>query len=274
MRSAAFGPPNVCVGRSREGSRSSRLQELVKEHSTMTAHIRLASSEGEERPGLDGEATGVDEAPVGLPEEAGPDKSRPNETRRDEMLGEAAPPLVAEPEDRAGGPGGRERPKGALARLIAFAVHGRRNPRRRSWRLGAPKPSPNPRRLWASGGTRTQGQTRLSPSRRIARAVRVGASVRKAPLRGSLPSPVPGRRKPRRRSWKRGAPKPSPNPRRLLASGGTSTRGQTRLSSRPPAPPRSRTGRNSASGARGRRRPRQNPGGLSLRARERSRLSS
>jgi hypothetical protein len=38
------------------------------------------------------------------------------------MLGEAAPPLVAEPEDRAGGAGGRERPKGALARLIAFAV--------------------------------------------------------------------------------------------------------------------------------------------------------
>ena len=34
---------------------------------------------------------------------------------------EAAPPLVAEPEDRAGGPGGRERPKGALALLIAFA---------------------------------------------------------------------------------------------------------------------------------------------------------
>ena len=87
----------------------------------MTAHIRLASSEGEERPGLDGEAAGVDEAPVRLPEEAGPDKNRPNETRRDEMLGEAAPPLVAEPEDRAGGPGGRERPKGALARLIAFA---------------------------------------------------------------------------------------------------------------------------------------------------------
>jgi ABC-type sugar transport system ATPase subunit len=37
------------------------------------------------------------------------------------MLGKAAPPLVAEPEDRAGGPGGRERPKRALARLIAFA---------------------------------------------------------------------------------------------------------------------------------------------------------
>jgi hypothetical protein len=38
------------------------------------------------------------------------------------MLGEAAPPLVAEPEDRAGGrPDRREGTKGALARLIAFA---------------------------------------------------------------------------------------------------------------------------------------------------------
>ena len=87
----------------------------------MGAHIRLVSSEAEERAGLDGEAIAVDEAPVGLPEEAGADKGRPAESRRDEMLGEAAPPLVAEPEDRAGGPGGRERPKGALARLIAFA---------------------------------------------------------------------------------------------------------------------------------------------------------
>ena len=39
----------------------------------MTAHIRLAASEGEVRPGLDGEAIGLDEAPVGLPEEAGAD---------------------------------------------------------------------------------------------------------------------------------------------------------------------------------------------------------
>ena len=85
----------------------------------MATHIRLAASEDEERPDLDGEAIGVDEAPIGLPEET--DKGRPNKTRRDEMLGEAAPPLVAEPEDRAGGPGGRERPKGALSRLIAFA---------------------------------------------------------------------------------------------------------------------------------------------------------
>ena len=87
----------------------------------MGAHIRLVSSEAEDRAGLDGEAIAVDEAPVGLPEEAGADKDRPAESRRDEMLGEAAPPLVAEPEDRAGGPGGRERPKGALAWLIAFA---------------------------------------------------------------------------------------------------------------------------------------------------------
>jgi hypothetical protein len=93
----------------------------LQEHSTMTAHIRLVSSENEERPGLDGEAIAVDEAPVGLPEEAGPDKGVSTESRHDEMLGEAAPPLVAEPEDRAGGPGGRQRPKDALARLIAFA---------------------------------------------------------------------------------------------------------------------------------------------------------
>ncbi|HEY5203885.1 MAG TPA: hypothetical protein VIJ63_04705, partial [Roseiarcus sp.] len=94
----------------------------MTEHSIiMGAHIRLVSSEAEDRAGLDGEAIATDEAPVGLPEEAGADKGRPAESRRDEMLGEAAPPLVAEPEDRAGGAGGRERPKGALARFIAFA---------------------------------------------------------------------------------------------------------------------------------------------------------
>ena len=87
----------------------------------MDAHIRLVSSEAEDRAGLDGEAIAVDEAPVGLPEEASADKGRPAESRRDEMLGEAAPPLVAEPEDRAGGrSNGRERHNGALAKLIAF----------------------------------------------------------------------------------------------------------------------------------------------------------
>ena len=88
----------------------------------MTAHIRLAPPKGEERPGLDGQAIGVDEATVRLPEETDPDNDARHESRRDEMLGEAAPPLVAEPEDHAGAPRhGRERPIGALARLIAFA---------------------------------------------------------------------------------------------------------------------------------------------------------
>ena len=88
----------------------------------MTAHIRLAASEGEVRPGLDGEAIGLDEAPVGLPEEAGADTGPRHESRRDAMLGEAPSPLVAEPEDRAGGrSNGRERRNGALAKLIAFA---------------------------------------------------------------------------------------------------------------------------------------------------------
>ncbi|HEY5207128.1 MAG TPA: hypothetical protein VIJ63_21380, partial [Roseiarcus sp.] len=45
-----------------------------------------------------------------------------HESRRDAMLGEAPPPLVAEPEDRSGGrSNGRERRNGALAKLIAFA---------------------------------------------------------------------------------------------------------------------------------------------------------
>ena len=88
----------------------------------MTAHIRLAASEGEVRPGLDGEAIGLDEAPVGLPEEAGADTGPWHESRRDAMLGEAPSPLVAQPEDRAGGrSNGRARHNGALAKLIAFA---------------------------------------------------------------------------------------------------------------------------------------------------------
>jgi hypothetical protein len=122
MFSTAVGPPDFFLGCSRERSRSLRLQKSVTEHSIiMGAQIRLVSSEAEERAGVDGEAIAVDEAPVGLPEEAEPDKGRSTESRRDEMLGEAAPPLVAEPEDRAGGPSRRQRPKDALARLIAFA---------------------------------------------------------------------------------------------------------------------------------------------------------
>jgi hypothetical protein len=94
----------------------------VKEHLTMTAHIRLVLSEGKDRSGFDGETIEIDEAPVGLPEEASPEKGRALESRRDAMLGEAAPPLVAEPEDRAGGRANRrECRQGALARVVAFA---------------------------------------------------------------------------------------------------------------------------------------------------------
>ena len=111
---------------------------------------------------------------MGLPEEAGADKGRPHESRRDEMLGEAAPPLVAEPEDRAGGVRmGASVRKAPLRGSSPSPVHGRRKPRRRSWRRGAPK-----------------------PSRRMRRTVaRMGVSVRKAPSQGSSPSSVHGRRK-------------------------------------------------------------------------------
>jgi hypothetical protein len=84
----------------------------------MTAHIRLVSPEGEDGPGLEGNAIDLDEAAVGLPEEGGSDKSR----RHNEMLGGAAPPLFAEPGDRGSGRANwRERFKWALARLMASA---------------------------------------------------------------------------------------------------------------------------------------------------------
>ena len=115
---------------------------------------------------------------MGLPEEAGADNGRPADNRRDEMLGEAAPPLVAEPEDRAGGPGGRERPKGALAWLIAFARPRKAKSAATIMEAGA-EAEPESERLWASGRTRTQGQTRLSsrpPGRRWSRTKQKWAS--------------------------------------------------------------------------------------------------
>jgi len=64
----------------------------------MNAHIRLVSSEtvAEDANNHDAHenAEGRDEAPIGLPEEGG--------SNRHDILGEAPPPLVAEPEDRAG----------------------------------------------------------------------------------------------------------------------------------------------------------------------------
>ena len=65
----------------------------------MNAHIRLVSSEtvAEDANIHDAHenAEGRDEAPIGLPEEGG--------SSRNDILGDAPPPLVAEPEDRAGG---------------------------------------------------------------------------------------------------------------------------------------------------------------------------
>ena len=64
----------------------------------MNAHIRLVSSEtvAEDANNHDAHenAEGRDEAPIGLPEEGG--------SNRNDILGDAPPPLVAEPEDRAG----------------------------------------------------------------------------------------------------------------------------------------------------------------------------
>ena len=117
----------------------------------------------------------------------------PTESRRDEMLGEAAPPLVAEPEDRAGGLGwaraSERRPRKAH-RLRPSTEGESRGGDHGS--LGAPKPSPNPRRLWASGGMRTQGQTRLSsrqPGRRRSRTRRnLASGARSRQRRGQTPA--------------------------------------------------------------------------------------
>ena len=73
--------------------------DLAWEMAPMNAHIRLISSEtvAEDANIHDAHenAEGRDEAPIGLPEEGGSD--------RNDILGDAPPPLVAEPEDRSGG---------------------------------------------------------------------------------------------------------------------------------------------------------------------------
>ena len=191
----------------------------------MGAHIRLVSSEHEDRAGLDGEAIAVDEAPVGLPEETGADEGRPAESRRDEMLGEAAPPLVAEPEDRAGGPGGRERPKGAFARLIAFVGLRKAKAAAAIIEAGSAQAAPEERPNRSEGKPPKGALAQLPPAR-------AGSESRCGDMKTK-----------------------SPKPRRLWASGEMRTRGQTRLPSRPPGRPRPGTGRNSASGAWGRQGP-------------------
>ena len=83
----------------------------------MNAHIRLVSSEtvAEDANNHDAHenAEGRDEAPIGLPEEGG--------SNRNDILGDGPPPLVAEPEDRAGGARNAKRgSKKGVAKLIAF----------------------------------------------------------------------------------------------------------------------------------------------------------
>ena len=83
----------------------------------MNAHIRLVSSEtvAEDANNHDAHenAEGRDEAPIGLPEEGG--------SNRNDILGEAPPPLVAEPEDRAGGARDAKRgSKKGVSKLIAL----------------------------------------------------------------------------------------------------------------------------------------------------------
>jgi hypothetical protein len=83
----------------------------------MNTHIRLVSSEtvaeDANLPDALENAEGSDEAPLGLPEEGG--------SNRNDILDDAPPPLVAEPEDRAGGARntGRGSKKG-VSKLIAL----------------------------------------------------------------------------------------------------------------------------------------------------------
>jgi len=83
----------------------------------MNAHIRLVSSEtvAEDANNRDAHenAEGRDEAPIGLPEESG--------SNRNDILGDGPPPLVAEPEDRAGGARNAKRgSKKGVSKLIAL----------------------------------------------------------------------------------------------------------------------------------------------------------
>ena len=91
--------------------------DLAWEIGPMNAHIRLVSSEtvAEDANIHDAHenAEGRDEAPIGLPEEGG--------SNRNDVLGEAPPPLVAEPEDRAVGARNAKRDrKRASSKLIAL----------------------------------------------------------------------------------------------------------------------------------------------------------
>ncbi|RBP13123.1 hypothetical protein DFR50_11292 [Roseiarcus fermentans] len=114
----------------------------------MTAHIRLVSPPGEERRDLEGEGAEADEAPLGLPEESrsqaadahaktGSRGAGEDDRQGDWILGDAPPPLVAEPEDRAGRrPGPKTVLGGVLARLIDRA-----RPQKRKGATAAAEPA-------------------------------------------------------------------------------------------------------------------------------------
>src|SRR5208337_894752 len=111
-----MGPPFFCsVFAPRAGTFGTR--DLAWETGSMNAHIRLISSEtvAEDANNHDAHANaeGGDEALIGLPEEGG--------SNRNDILGDGPPPLVAEPEDRAGGARDAKRgSKTGVSKLIAF----------------------------------------------------------------------------------------------------------------------------------------------------------
>ena len=133
----------------------------------MNAHIRLVSSEtvAEDANNHDAHenAEGRDEAPIGLPEEGG--------SNRNDVLGEAPPPLVAEPEDRAGGARNanarneKGRREADRARLAAEAQGARAGGRRRRMRAS--------------------GRRRRRPALRRLRSA-LTASRRRRPSRGTI----------------------------------------------------------------------------------------
>ena len=133
----------------------------------MNAHIRLVSSEtvAEDANIHDAHenAEGRDEAPIGLPEEGG--------SNRNDILGEAPPPLVAEPEDRAVGARDAKRgSKKGVAKLIALV-----------WPPKAKAPAPVARRR----RTRASGRRRRRPAlRRLSKALT--ASRKSRPPRGTI----------------------------------------------------------------------------------------
>ena len=132
----------------------------------MNAHIRLVSSEtvAEDANIHDAHenAEGRDEAPIGLPEEGG--------SNRNDILGEAPPPLVAEPEDRAVGAREPRRTKKGVAKLIALVWR----PKSESARAGCRRRRP-----------RASGRRGRRPAlRRLSRALT--ASRKSRPPRGTI----------------------------------------------------------------------------------------